>query len=69
MPENFNGIPLFIRPQGFFQANPQVAAGLYATAQQWVAEFRIYNLWDLFCGVGDLAYIVLKRCRKMGKTH
>ncbi|WP_106388896.1 23S rRNA (uracil(747)-C(5))-methyltransferase RlmC, partial [Haemophilus influenzae] len=48
LPENFNGIPLFIRPQGFFQTNPKVAAGLYATAQQWVAEFPIYNLWDLF---------------------
>ncbi len=33
LPESFNGIPLFIRPQGFFQTNPQVAEGLYGTAQ------------------------------------
>ncbi|WP_424404616.1 23S rRNA (uracil(747)-C(5))-methyltransferase RlmC [Pasteurella sp. PK-2025] len=50
--ECFNQIPLFIRPQGFFQTNPQVAQGLYATAQQWVQHLPIHKLWDLFCGVG-----------------
>lgn len=50
--EQFNGIPLFIRPQGFFQTNPEVAAALYRTAQQWVASLPVQRLWDLFCGVG-----------------
>lgn len=50
--ERFNGIPLFIRPQGFFQTNPQVAEALYLTAQQWIADLPINRLWDLFCGVG-----------------
>ncbi|WP_434802837.1 23S rRNA (uracil(747)-C(5))-methyltransferase RlmC [Mannheimia cairinae] len=50
--EHFNGVPLFIRPQGFFQTNPQVASKLYHTAQQWVAELPIKKMWDLFCGVG-----------------
>lgn len=50
--ENFNGIPLFIRPQGFFQTNPSVASKLYATAQAWAAGLPIHHLWDLFCGVG-----------------
>lgn len=50
--EQFNGIPLFIRPQGFFQTNPAVASELYRTAQQWVADLPIKRLWDLFCGVG-----------------
>lgn len=52
--ENFNQIPLFIRPQGFFQTNPQVAQTLYLTAQQWVLDLNqpITELWDLFCGVG-----------------
>ena len=50
--EYFNGIPLFIRPQGFFQTNPNVASHLYATAQQWVADLTIEKIWDLFCGVG-----------------
>lgn len=50
--EQFNGIPLFIRPQGFFQTNPSVASQLYATAQQWIADLPIAHLWDLFCGVG-----------------
>ncbi|OOF55754.1 23S rRNA (uracil(747)-C(5))-methyltransferase [Rodentibacter genomosp. 2] len=50
--ERFNDIPLFIRPQGFFQTNPQVAAGLYKTAKQWVKDLPVTTLWDLFCGVG-----------------
>ena len=50
--ERFNDIPLFIRPQGFFQTNPQVAQALYATARDWVKDLPITNLWDLFCGVG-----------------
>ncbi|PJG83840.1 23S rRNA (uracil(747)-C(5))-methyltransferase RlmC [Caviibacterium pharyngocola] len=54
--EDFNHIPLFIRPQGFFQTNPLVAQHLYATAQNWVLELNsqqpITHLWDLFCGSG-----------------
>ncbi|NMP28080.1 23S rRNA (uracil(747)-C(5))-methyltransferase RlmC [Rahnella sp. SAP-1] len=50
--EQFNQVPLFIRPQSFFQTNPQVAAALYATARDWVAERHISSMWDLFCGVG-----------------
>ncbi|OOF71069.1 23S rRNA (uracil(747)-C(5))-methyltransferase RlmC [Rodentibacter caecimuris] len=52
--ENFNQIPLFIRPQGFFQTNPQVAQQLYLSAQQWILALNkpIVRLWDLFCGVG-----------------
>lgn len=34
--ENFNHIPLYIRPQGFFQTNPTVASQLYQTASDWV---------------------------------
>ncbi|MEI8613448.1 23S rRNA (uracil(747)-C(5))-methyltransferase RlmC [Shewanella sp. PP-He15 brown] len=50
--ERFNHVPLFIRPKSFFQTNPQVAAKLYQTAREWVAEFSPHSLWDLFCGVG-----------------
>lgn len=50
--ERFNHVPLFIRPKSFFQTNPQVAATLYQTAREWVAEFAPKTLWDLFCGVG-----------------
>ncbi|MEX9868645.1 23S rRNA (uracil(747)-C(5))-methyltransferase RlmC [Providencia huaxiensis] len=50
--EEFNQVPLFIRPQGFFQTNPIVAAKLYQTAKEWVKELHIDSLWDLFCGVG-----------------
>lgn len=50
--ERFNQIPLFIRPQGFFQTNPVVASALYRQAQDWVQDLPISHLWDLFCGVG-----------------
>ena len=50
--ENFNGVPLWIRPQSFFQTNPTVASSLYATARDWVCGLSIDHMWDLFCGVG-----------------
>ena len=50
--ENFNGVPLWIRPQSFFQTNPTVAARLYATARDWVRQLPVNHMWDLFCGVG-----------------
>ncbi len=50
--EDFNGVPLWIRPQSFFQTNPQVASQLYATARDWVRALPVKHLWDLFCGVG-----------------
>ncbi|WP_279023291.1 23S rRNA (uracil(747)-C(5))-methyltransferase RlmC [Gibbsiella quercinecans] len=50
--EQFNQVPLYIRPQSFFQTNPQVAARLYATARDWVRALGISSMWDLFCGVG-----------------
>ncbi|WEF26753.1 23S rRNA (uracil(747)-C(5))-methyltransferase RlmC [Klebsiella aerogenes] len=50
--ENFNGVPLWIRPQSFFQTNPTVASQLYATARDWVRELPVDHMWDLFCGVG-----------------
>lgn len=50
--ENFNGVPLWIRPQSFFQTNPLVASQLYATARDWVRALPVTHMWDLFCGVG-----------------
>ncbi|KOY61180.1 23S rRNA methyltransferase [Photorhabdus heterorhabditis] len=50
--EEFNGIPLYIRPHSFFQTNPKIASELYATAGRWVRELKINSMWDLFCGVG-----------------
>lgn len=50
--ENFNGVPLWIRPQSFFQTNPTVASQLYATARDWVRTLPVNHMWDLFCGVG-----------------
>ena len=50
--ENFNGVPLWIRPQSFFQTTPTVASQLYATARDWVRALPVNHMWDLFCGVG-----------------
>ena len=52
LPERFNGVPLWIRPQSFFQTNPTVASSLYATARDWVRQLPVTHMWDLFCGVG-----------------
>ncbi|MTD26654.1 23S rRNA (uracil(747)-C(5))-methyltransferase RlmC [Erwinia sorbitola] len=50
--EQLNDVPLSVLPKSFFQTNPQVAAGLYATAREWVKELQVSAMWDLFCGVG-----------------
>jgi 23S rRNA (uracil747-C5)-methyltransferase len=50
--ERFNDVPLWIRPQSFFQTNPTVASQLYATARDWVRALPVQHMWDLFCGVG-----------------
>lgn len=50
--EQFNNVPLWIRPQSFFQTNPTVASQLYATARAWVSALPVQHMWDLFCGVG-----------------
>ena len=50
--ESFNDVPLWIRPQSFFQPNPPVASALYATARDWVRALPVNHMWDLFCGVG-----------------
>ncbi|HGY1166898.1 TPA: 23S rRNA (uracil(747)-C(5))-methyltransferase RlmC [Citrobacter braakii] len=50
--ERFNDVPLWIRPQSFFQTNPEVASCLYATARNWVRHLPVNHMWDLFCGVG-----------------
>ncbi|XUA17952.1 23S rRNA (uracil(747)-C(5))-methyltransferase RlmC [Citrobacter sp. OP27] len=50
--ERFNDVPLWIRPQSFFQTNPTVASALYATARDWVRALPVQHMWDLFCGVG-----------------
>lgn len=44
--ENFNDVPLWIRPQSFFQTNPAVASQLYATARDWVRQLPVNHMWD-----------------------
>src|SRR5690606_23314899 len=49
------GVPLYLRPQGFFQTNSEIAAALYAQAATWVRGLAPSSLWDLYCGVGGFA--------------
>ncbi|WP_295872431.1 23S rRNA (uracil(747)-C(5))-methyltransferase RlmC [uncultured Zhongshania sp.] len=50
--QTLNGIPLYQRPKGFFQTNPNVAEKLYATAARWLSTLPIHHIWDLYCGSG-----------------
>ncbi|WP_333608830.1 23S rRNA (uracil(747)-C(5))-methyltransferase RlmC [Arsukibacterium sp.] len=55
--EQLNQVPLYLQPQSFFQTQPVIAASLYRTAAQWLAELQqqqgqFRQIWDLFCGVG-----------------
>lgn len=43
--ERFNDVPLWIRPQSFFQTNPAVASQLYATARDWVRQLPVNHMW------------------------
>lgn len=52
LPEQFNAVPLYIRPKSFFQTNPSVAAQVYQTAGNWSRAREPKVIWDLFCGVG-----------------
>jgi len=50
-----NGIPMHLRPQGFFQTNTEIAAALYRQAAQWIDEIDPESVWDLYSGVGGFA--------------
>ncbi len=50
-----NGIPMHLRPQGFFQTNTQIAAALYRQARQWINDVNPESIWDLYSGVGGFA--------------
>lgn len=63
--ENFNGIPLFIRPKSFFQTNPEVAEKLYKTVAKWTDELEAKTIIDLFCGVGGFALHVASNDRNV----
>ncbi|MBE2893784.1 23S rRNA (uracil(747)-C(5))-methyltransferase RlmC [Spirabiliibacterium falconis] len=61
--EQFNDVPLFLRPNSFFQTNPTVASALYQQAQRWIADLPITRVWDLFCGVGGFGLHCMKALR------
>ena len=63
--QTLNGIPLYQRPKGFFQTNPQMAAKLYATAAQWLSNLAVNEVWDLFCGSGGFGLHCLRPERRL----
>ncbi|GAA2171759.1 23S rRNA (uracil(747)-C(5))-methyltransferase RlmC [Agrococcus versicolor] len=50
-----NGVPLALRPGGFFQTNTAVAAALYREATAWIDDVDPASVADLYCGVGGFA--------------
>lgn len=50
-----NGVPMHLRPQGFFQTNTEIAAALYRQARQWINDVDPESVWDLYGGVGGFA--------------
>lgn len=50
-----NGVPMHLRPQGFFQTNTEIAAALYRQARQWIDDVNPESVWDLYSGVGGFA--------------
>ncbi len=59
--ERFNAVPLWIRPQSFFQTNPQIASALYAAARDWVRVLPVSSMWDLFSASAGSACIAPRR--------
>ena len=55
LPMPVNGLPLFLKPGGFFQTSTPIAAALYRQAQDWIAECKPASVLDLYCGVGGFA--------------
>lgn len=63
LPMRLNGLTLNLRPQGFFQTNSRIAAGMYEQAAAWAAQRGPDRVWDLYCGVGGFA---LHAARRLG---
>ena len=55
LPMRLDDINLYLGPQGFFQTNSAVAAGLYRQAADWAEQIRPVSVLDLYCGVGGFA--------------
>ncbi len=65
LPMRVNDLTLHLRPQSFFQTNTDVAAALYRTAREWVAEIGPASVWDLYSGVGGFALHLAGRDREV----
>ncbi|SDP49640.1 23S rRNA m(5)U-747 methyltransferase [Nakamurella panacisegetis] len=48
-------VSLYLGPQGFFQTNTAVAAGLYRQAADWATQTTPTSVLDLYCGIGGFA--------------
>lgn len=59
-------VPLYLRPDGFFQTNTAVAAALYAQAAAWIDATTPHTVWDLYCGVGGFALHATQPGRVVG---
>ena len=55
LPMPVNGLPLYLKPGGFFQTSTAMAASLYRQARDWIEQRQPNSVLDLYCGVGGFA--------------
>jgi 23S rRNA (uracil747-C5)-methyltransferase len=55
------GIPFRLSPAAFVQTNSEVAAKLYATAADWIAESGAKRVAELFCGQGAFSFFAARK--------
>ncbi|TVQ23991.1 MAG: 23S rRNA (uracil(1939)-C(5))-methyltransferase RlmD [Spirochaetaceae bacterium] len=56
--ETLLGIDFSIRPQSFFQTNPDQAERLYELVREWAGLDGSQVVYDLYCGAGSIALLV-----------
>lgn len=63
--ERFGEVELESRPEAFLQANPAVAARIYATVCAWLAPRPDDRALDLYCGAGGIALHLAPSVRRV----
>ena len=61
--ERLSGISLYLHPQAFFQATPEIAEKLYLQASEFAVGFE--NALDLYCGVGGFSLFLADKVQKV----
>ncbi len=63
--EQLGPFTLQLLPGSFLQPNAALAHRMYATLQGWIGERRPEIAWDLYCGVGLVAFYLSQVARRV----